>query len=79
MPTEVARWFVLGLEVYSGLGLAFATGFALWGAARLDPTARTGTPGFRLLLLPGAAALWPWLLLRLHRAARPAREPEEAR
>lgn len=65
-----ARALVLGVEGYLALGLLFGLVFAWRGGvwcsvARLDPVARTGTIGFRLLLLPGCAALWPWLLVRL--------------
>jgi hypothetical protein len=59
-------------ELYAVLGALFAAPFAWRLAARIDPVAATGTLGFRLLILPGAAALWPWLLVRVLRA-RPAR------
>ena len=49
---------------YAGLGLLFAIAFVTVGAGRLDPVARSGTWGFRLLILPGSAALWPLLLRR---------------
>ena len=65
---ESARCFVVGAEVYLGLGFLFALPFVWRGVHGLDPLARTGTLGFRLLILPGAAALWPLLLFRLARA-----------
>lgn len=61
---SLATWFVNLLFVYAVLGLAFAVPFVVHGAGRIDPSAREGTWGFRLLILPGAAALWPWLALR---------------
>ena len=38
--------------------------FALSGARRLDPIAASGSWGFRVLLVPGSALLWPLLLPR---------------
>ena len=70
MPESVAHVVVGVAGAYALVGLAFAIAFALRGAARLEPVAREGTPGFRLLIMPGAATLWPWLLLRWWRAAR---------
>jgi len=62
-----ARILVLALEAYLALGLLFALGFVTRGVARLDPAARTGTWGFRVLILPGCALLWPLLAARLLR------------
>lgn len=70
----IARALVLALEVYLAAGLAFAVPFVVRGAGRIDPRARDGTIGFRLLILPGSAALWPLLALRWLRGAPP---PEE--
>lgn len=61
---------------YLALGSVFALWFAWRGAGRLDPAARGGSMGFRLLVLPGAALLWP-VLLRAIRAGGAA-PPEEA-
>jgi hypothetical protein len=60
---------------YAGIGAAFAAAFAAWGAGRIDPVARHGTWGFRLLILPGAVALWPLLLVRWRRAEHTTRGP----
>ena len=57
-----ASGLLLLLEAYLGAGAVFALGFAIWGAARIDPTARGMPIAARLLILPGAAALWPLLL-----------------
>ena len=53
---------------YLALGAVFALAFVTRGAARLDPNADGATWGFRALILPGAAALWPLLLVRWVRA-----------
>lgn len=49
---------------YALVGIVFAVFFVLVGAGRLDSVAR-GTPlRVRLIWLPGAAALWPLLLVK---------------
>ena len=61
----------LGMAVlaYFAIGVGVALAFALVGAPRLaDPPAPVST-GARLLLMPGAALLWPlivrrWLAIR---------------
>jgi hypothetical protein len=70
---SLARVLVLVLEVYAALGLVFALPFAWRLVERLDPAARGAPLGFRLLIVPGSAALWPWLALRLARAGRGTR------
>ncbi len=53
------------VAAYLAIGLLFGIFFAFKGAALLDPVA-TGAPlGFRILVLPGAVALWPLLLVKL--------------
>jgi len=52
------------LAVYLACGLVFAIPFVLMGAKRIDPHAVHGSWGFRLLIIPGAMALWPLLLRR---------------
>jgi hypothetical protein len=59
-----AQAFVFLLSIYGGLGAVFAIGFVTAGAGRVDSSARGAGLGFRLLIFPGTAALWP-LLLRL--------------
>jgi hypothetical protein len=55
---------LLVLNVYFGLGLLFAIWFAFVGAQRIDPVAANAGVRFKLLIIPGAAALWPHLLLK---------------
>ncbi len=64
MIQDIAGLGVALVGIYALLGLVFALAFALRGAGRLDPAARAGTWGFRLLVIPGAAAFWPLLALR---------------
>jgi hypothetical protein len=42
------------------VGIAFVAA----GAVRVLPGSASFTPGARLLILPGAAALWPYVLIR---------------
>lgn len=64
MPITLAQWIVGALGIYAAIGILFAIPFAWIGSGRIDPPASAGTIGFRLLILPGAAALWPLLLKR---------------
>lgn len=61
---------VLAGKGYCLIGTVFAGWFAGRGAARLDPAAAGSTIGFRLLVVPGAVAIWPFLVVRLWNAAR---------
>jgi len=64
------------LGIYLACGLIFALAFVLFGAGRIDPHARQGSWGFRVLIIPGAAVLWPLLLNRWRRGLH---EPPEQR
>ncbi|MEM8931313.1 MAG: hypothetical protein AAGE94_09070 [Acidobacteriota bacterium] len=77
MPPTVAVWLVNLFVVYAAIGLLFGIAFVTRGAGRVDPTAADGTWGFRLLILPGAAALWPLLALRWSRANAETTPPTE--
>ena len=69
MGDGFARFLVLAAAGYLALGVLFAVPFAAGWVGRLDPAAKAGTWGFRVLILPGAVLLWPLLAARL-RAAR---------
>ena len=60
----IAAAILILLGVYLAGGLFFAIFFALTGAGRIDPHALRGSRGFRVLIIPGAMALWPLLLRR---------------
>jgi len=47
---------------YALIGVMFAIAFVTAGVARVDPAAHGAPIGFRILIFPGAAALWPVLL-----------------
>ncbi len=63
--------FLAALGIYLLVGCVFAIPFVLVGAKRIDPTAHSGTWGFRLIIIPGVALLWPLLLLRWIRGNHP--------
>ncbi|MEZ6197091.1 MAG: hypothetical protein R3F20_15390 [Planctomycetota bacterium] len=54
----------LALEGYLLIGAPVALLFAILAPRRLGLAA---APGFRILVLPSAALLWPWALLLLAR------------
>ena len=53
-----------GLALYALLGIVTAIAFVTFGVSQALPHLATMTLGARILLLPGAAALWPYVLLR---------------
>lgn len=59
-----AEGLVTAVTAYAGFGLLFAIAFLAAGIHRVDPVAKESGLGFRLLILPGVAALWPLLLGR---------------
>ena len=78
MPTNqrmIAAAFLIFLAAYLACGILFAIAFVFIGAKKMDPHAAQGSWGFRLLVIPGAAAFWPFLLRRW--AAGVTEPPEE--
>ena len=63
MTIAAAEMMWIGAAAYLAVGALFALFFAFAGAARLDRATKGAGPFFRLLLLPGAALLWPLLAL----------------
>jgi hypothetical protein len=61
---------VVAFGTYAALGAVFAVWFVVAAIGRIDPAARGAGIGFRLIVLPGAAALWPLLLKRCIEASR---------
>ena len=56
--------------LYAAIGVVTAVAFAAVGVTRVQPASMS--LGARILIVPGAAALWPYVLKRW-RAARGAR------
>jgi hypothetical protein len=56
------------LALYAAIGLLTALAFVVSGVTRVQPAGVS--LGARILILPGAAALWPYVLLRWLKAVR---------
>ncbi len=50
------------LALYAAVGAVTALAFVTFGVTRVQPAPLS--LGARILILPGAAALWPYVLLR---------------
>jgi hypothetical protein len=59
---------ISAILLYAATGLVVAAAFVTFGVTRVLPAPMT--PGARILIVPGAAALWPYVLLRWLRAMR---------
>jgi hypothetical protein len=60
----VAAGILMILLIYGVAGLIVAIAFVSYGVTRVLPTPASATFGARLLLIPGAVALWPFVLKR---------------
>jgi len=58
----VATILFAGFALYVAIGLATALAFVAFGVTQVQPA--PVTVGARILLVPGAAALWPIVLTR---------------
>jgi hypothetical protein len=75
MPETIATALVYLLGSYIAIGLVFAAAFVSRGVQKVDHQASGTGIGFRLLIFPGSAVLWPLLLRRWLRAN--GESPEE--
>ena len=66
--------FLSILGIHLGIGLLFGLFFAFFGAGRIDPSAKAGTVGFRLVIIPGCALFWPYLAMRWISGSAPPQE-----
>jgi hypothetical protein len=64
----LASGIIAVVGAYLAAGLVFAVAFVVVGIGRVDPAAVGAPIGFRLLILPGSALLWPVMLVRWIRA-----------
>ncbi|MEA2874324.1 MAG: hypothetical protein QOH67_4300 [Hyphomicrobiales bacterium] len=56
------------LALYAAVGVVTALAFVSFGITRVQPA--SVSLGARILILPGAAALWPYVLTRWLKALR---------
>jgi len=56
------------LALYAAVGVATAVAFVVFGITRVQPA--PVSLGARILILPGAAALWPYVMARWLKAPR---------
>ena len=61
---DIVALILEAVSLYAAAGFFFALAFLVLGVARIDPAARGSALGFRLAILPGIVALWPFLLVR---------------
>jgi len=74
MPVALAHALLWLATAYAAAGLFFALLFVTLGVPAVDHATRGSPWTFRLVILPGSAALWPLLLRRwlsVRRRARP--------
>jgi hypothetical protein len=67
MTVAAAQLLVQTVTIYVSVGAAFAPVFLWRLVGQLDSAAEHGTWGFRVLVFPGVAALWPLFVVRLIR------------
>jgi hypothetical protein len=60
---------LIGLALYAAAGVAIGVAFVVFGVTRVLAEPAPVTIGARILLFPGAAALWPYVLMRWLRSA----------
>jgi hypothetical protein len=61
---------LIGLALYAAAGVAVAAAFVAFGVTRALPEAVPVSAGARILIFPGAAALWPYVLVRWLKSSR---------
>ena len=62
MSVQIAEIILGTLAAYGILGVLFAIPFLLVGIGKVDARAKGTRLAFRLIVFPGAVALWPLLL-----------------
>jgi hypothetical protein len=65
---SVPDGILLALALYAAVGVATAIAFVSFGISQALPHPMPVTFGARLLILPGAFALWPYVLFRWYQA-----------
>jgi hypothetical protein len=70
VPVEAATVVLFVASMYLAAGLIVGIAFVTRGVGRIDTSAQDAPWSFRVMILPGAAALWPLVLRKWIRAAR---------
>ena len=61
---------LMGLALYAAAGIAVAAAFVGFGVTRVLPKPVPVSVGARILIFPGVAALWPYVLVRWMKSSR---------
>lgn len=69
MSLATAEFIVDAVTGYLACGTVFAVLFVWRWVGYADPAAVQGTRGFRILIAPGVAMVWPMFVMRLLRRA----------
>ncbi|MBV8838892.1 MAG: hypothetical protein JO000_20360 [Alphaproteobacteria bacterium] len=64
----VVAFLLIALAAYAAIGAVTALAFAAFGVTRVQPMRLT--LGARILIMPAATALWPYVLARWIKAGR---------
>lgn len=64
----MAELVLLSAAIYAAIGLVVAVAFVWTGVGKVDHAAADAPWSFRLLIMPGVAALWPVMLMKWRRA-----------
>ena len=54
---------LLAVELYAAAGLVISVAFLAFGVTRVLHTPTSVTLGARIMIFPGALALWPYVLM----------------
>ncbi len=68
---SIINILVYSYYLYLAIGLIFGIWFAFAGAQKLDQGMKNAGWAMRLLLIPGALALWPVLIKKLFNSTSP--------
>ncbi len=71
MNIETAGMLVTILGLYAAIGLLVGLIVVTVGASRMDPAAKGMPLQARAIILPGAAVLWPLMLIKLFTQKEP--------